>query len=198
MKFNEKEYKGFQKASYILTTSQFEKMPIDDVKEIVVVGKSNVGKSTFINFLTNNKSLAKISSKPGKTRAISFFNIENKFRLVDIPGYGYAKVSKQQLILFGKMIEKYFLERKNLDRAILLLDMRRKITQEDIEMFNYFVESGIKFNIIGTKMDKCTQSEIYSFNKNVQENFGVLPINYSNISKKGLKNIINLFDEYLE
>ena len=187
----------FNNSKYILTTSQKEVMPVDDVKEVVVVGRSNVGKSTFINFLTNNSKLAKISSNPGKTRALSFFDIQGKFRLVDVPGYGYAKVSKQQLVSFAKMIDEYFTTRENIDLVILLLDMRRTISKDDIGMFNYFLENNIKFNIIGTKLDKCKQSDVHKFNKNVQEQFQTTPINYSSITKRGLNDIKLIFDEYL-
>ncbi len=186
----------FKNSKYILTTSEMDKMPSDEKKEVVIIGKSNVGKSTFINFLTNNSKLAKISSSPGKTRAISFFDIDNKFRLVDIPGYGYARVSKAQLILFGKMVEHFFSQRKNIDKVIFLLDMRREISLNDIEMFNYLIINKIKFIIIGTKADKCNQSDIYKFNKNVQEKFKITPINYSSLKKNNIEKIKPIFLDY--
>ncbi len=164
---------------YVLTTHDLKIMPNDDLKEIVIVGKSNVGKSTFINVMTNNSKLAKISSKPGKTRAISFFSVDDKYRLVDIPGYGYAKVSKQQLISFAKMIEQYFKKRENIEKVILLLDVRRGLTNDDREMINYFFENKISFAVIGTKLDKAKQQEVFKFNRDVKKELSIEPLNIS-------------------
>lgn len=182
---------------YLFTTSQFDKFPKDDLKEIVIVGRSNVGKSTFINTISNNKKLAKKSNKPGKTRALSFFSVDQKFRLVDIPGYGYANVSKQQLKLFANLLEHYFSERKNLKLAILLLDIRRKITKDDLLMISYFKANNLDFKIVGTKLDKVTQKEKGAFLKNVKE---VLNTNqvilYSSEKKINLNQVKKLFLDY--
>lgn len=179
---------------YILTTHLVEKMPNDDISEIVISGKSNVGKSTLINKLGNNKNLAKISSKPGKTRAISLFQSNNDFRLVDIPGYGYAKVSKKQIKLFEKMISDYFAKRKNIKKVILLLDIRRGITEDDKTMINFVRYYKIPLIIIGTKLDKAKQSEIAKFKKSILLNYkDAKIIKYSAISNKGLKEIEDLF-----
>lgn len=182
---------------YLLTTSQFDKLPKDDLNEIVIVGRSNVGKSTFINIISNNKKLAKKSNKPGKTRALSFFSVDNKFRLVDIPGYGYANVSKQQLKLFANLLEKYFKERKNLKLAILLLDIRRKISKDDLIMINYFKVNNLDFKIIGTKLDKVTQKEKNAFLKNIKETLNTDQIIlYSAAKKVNLEKIKKLFLDY--
>ena len=170
-------------------------MPQDDLDEYVIVGRSNVGKSTFINALTNNKNLAKISSKPGKTKAISFFDVDNKYRLVDIPGYGYAKVSKQQKIIFAEMIEDFFVGRKNIFKIILLLDIRRGMTKDDEEMVSYFINSEIPFIVIGTKLDKVTQSVRIKFEREVASKLGTSPILYSSIKKTNLDKIENIFSD---
>lgn len=179
---------------YILTTHSLEVMPQDEVDEYVIVGRSNVGKSTFINVLTNNKNMAKISSKPGKTRAISFFDVDNKYRLVDIPGYGYAKVSKQQKLIFGEMIDDYFSNRKNIFKVILLLDIRRGMTIDDEEMISYFIHKEISFVVIGTKLDKVNQSERIRFEREISKKLGVTPIMYSSVKKTNIDKIENIFN----
>ncbi|BDU67503.1 MAG: putative GTP-binding protein EngB [Candidatus Tyloplasma litorale] len=181
---------------YIMTTHDINLMPNDDVPEYVIVGKSNVGKSTFINTITNHKGLAHTSSKPGKTRAISFFDVQNgKFRLVDIPGYGYAKVSKDQKLMFAQMIDEYLSVRKNIVKAILLVDCRRGISKDDEEMIAYFIHNKIPFTIIGTKEDKVNQSNKSKFIKNIKQKLNTTPLMYSSITKKNLDKIINVFVE---
>ncbi len=180
---------------YILTTHSLNKMPQDDLKEYVIVGRSNVGKSTFINAITNNKSMAKISSKPGKTKAISFFSVDDKYRIVDIPGYGYAKVSKQQKMIFGEMIDDFFSKRKNIFKIILLLDIRRGMTKDDEEMVNYFIHSKIPFIVIGTKLDKVNQSIKIKFEREIQDKLGTTPIMYSSVKKTNLNKIELLFGD---
>ncbi len=181
---------------YLLTTHLVEEMPQDDIPEVVIAGKSNVGKSTLINVLTNNKKMAKISSRPGKTQAISLFDIEGRVRLVDVPGYGYAKVSKKQLKSFSKIIDKYLTNRLNISKAILLLDMRRGITKDDWDLINFFYQLEIPFTIVGTKRDKVNQSERSKFNKQIKEELSTSVINYSSITKQGLSDIEEIFYEY--
>ncbi|BDV03662.1 MAG: putative GTP-binding protein EngB [Candidatus Hepatoplasma scabrum] len=183
---------------YLFTTSDLSKLPNDNLKEIVIVGRSNVGKSTFINTIGNNQKLAKKSNKPGKTRALSLFSVNDKFRLVDIPGYGYANVSKDQIKRFAILLDKYFSERKNLKLAILLLDIRRKISQDDLLMIDYFKKNNLQFKIIGTKLDKVTQKEKAAFKKNIKQ---ILDLDevilYSSINKFNLLAVKKIFLEYL-
>ncbi len=179
---------------YLLTTHDINLMPEDSIPEYVIVGKSNVGKSTFINALTNHKKMAFTSSKPGKTRAISFFDIDKKFRLVDIPGYGYAKVSKQQKILFAEMIDEYLSKRKNIYKAILLLDCRRGITEDDRQMIGYFYHNEIPFSVVGTKLDKVNQSEKTKFTRNIEEELKIKPLMYSALNKTNLDKVLLLFE----
>ncbi len=182
---------------YLFTTHDINLMPQDDKVEFVIVGKSNVGKSTFINTITNHKGLAHTSSKPGKTRAISFFDVDDKFRIVDIPGYGYAKVSKQQKIIFAEMIDTYLSQRENIYKAILLLDCRRGLTQDDKEMIMYFNHNEIPFTIIGTKLDKVNQSEKTKFIRNIESELSTKPLMYSSLKKTNLDKVISTFDEFM-
>lgn len=182
---------------YLLTTHDMNLMPQDEKNEYVIVGKSNVGKSTFINTITNHKGLAHTSSKPGKTRAISFFDVDDKFRLVDIPGYGYAKVSKNQKIIFAEMIDTYLSQRQNIVKAILLIDCRRGITQDDREMIGYFHHNEIPFTVIGTKQDKVNQSEKTKFIRNIEAELMTKPVMYSALKKNNLENVISVFTEDL-
>ncbi len=181
---------------YLLTTHDMKLMPQDEVPEIVIVGKSNVGKSTFINTVTNHKGLAHTSSKPGKTRAISFFDVENnKFRMVDIPGYGYAKVSHRQKEIFAEMIDTYLSQRSNIVKAVLLLDCRRGLTQDDRDMIGYFYHNEIPFTVIGTKLDKVNQSEQMKFIRNINEELNTQPVMYSALTKRNLEKIFSVFED---
>lgn len=185
----------FKNAKYLLTTHDLNLMPNDNVPEYVVVGRSNVGKSTFINALTQNKKMAHSSSKPGKTRAISLFSINNdKLRLVDIPGYGFAKVSKQQKLFMAEIINEYLSKRRNIVKAILLLDCRRKINNDDKNMIFYFHKNKIPFCIIGTKIDKVNQSEKYKFIQNIKEELKIEPILYSGIKNINLDKVLEIFE----
>ncbi len=180
---------------YVLTTHDINLMPQDDLDEYVIVGKSNVGKSTFINTITNHRNLAHTSSKPGKTRAISFFDVDGKFRIVDIPGYGYAKVSMKQKEIFGEMIETYLSQRENIIKAILLIDCRRGITDDDKEMIAYFHHNEIPFTVIGTKLDKVNQSEKTKFVRNIEKELMTKPVMYSALKRSNIGQVLSVFDE---
>ncbi len=182
---------------YLFTTHDINLMPQDDKNEYVIVGKSNVGKSTFINAITNHKGLAHTSSKPGKTRAISFFDVDDKFRIVDIPGYGYAKVSMKQKEMFAEMIDTYLSQRENIVKAILLIDCRRGITGDDREMIGYFHHNEIPFTVIGTKLDKVNQSEKTKFIRNIEAELMTKPVMYSALKRTNVENVISVFTEDL-
>jgi GTP-binding protein len=123
---------------YLLTTHKLEDLPQDDLPEIVIVGRSNVGKSSLINAITGQK-IAYVGKTPGKTRAISLFEIDGRYRLTDVPGYGFAKVSDAQKEMFADMIDTYLTKRENLKHAIVLVDSRRGITELDEEIINFFI-----------------------------------------------------------
>ena len=141
----------------------------DDKKEIVILGRSNVGKSTFINRLANQKQLARASSTPGRTRLLNFFDVNQEYRLVDAPGYGYAGVKKTQGFAFGKMMEEYFTQRNNLIGAVLLLDSRRVPNSDDVMLFRYLVTKNIPFILVATKYDKLNQSQKALLRRNLMQ-----------------------------
>lgn len=143
--------------------------PKDDLDEIAFVGRSNVGKSSFINSFLGRKALAKTSSKPGKTRTINFYNINESFRLVDLPGYGFAKVSKSEKEKWAKLINEYLDTRENLKEIFLIVDIRHEPTAQDKEMYDYIVESGFTGFVIATKFDKIGRSQIHKNLKAIQK-----------------------------
>lgn len=157
-------------AEFIKSSKLIEDCPEGNKPEYAFIGRSNVGKSSLINMLTNKKGLAKTSSTPGKTQLINHFLINDNWYLTDLPGYGYAKASKTNRAAFSKMIEKYVLSRKNLVNLFVLIDARHLPLKIDIDFINWLGESGIPFSLIFTKLDKVTQKEFsFNFKKYSQE-----------------------------
>ena len=147
-------------AKLLITAVKPSQYPDTLVPEIAFVGRSNVGKSSLINCLTNRTKLARTSSTPGKTATINFYDIAGRFRLVDLPGYGYAKVSKAEQERWAKMIETYLSGRYNLVQVIQLVDARHKPTQDDITMMNWIRHFGYAPVVVATKLDKLKKSQI--------------------------------------
>ena len=137
--------------------------PSGNLPEIVLAGKSNVGKSSFINTMINRKSLARTSSEPGKTRQINFYNIDSKFYFVDLPGFGYSKMSHTEQEKVGKFIEEYLFSRKNITCIVLLIDIRHKPSENDIMMFNYIRSIGAPHIVIANKADKIAPTKVSSY-----------------------------------
>ena len=133
--------------------------PPSDLPEIAFVGRSNVGKSSLLNYLTGRKSLARVSGNPGKTRTINFYKINGNFRFVDLPGYGYAKVSKEVSKDWGKMMEEFFESRENLKRVIQLVDIRHAPSKQDVQMYEYLKHYGLSGIVCATKGDKVSGNE---------------------------------------
>lgn len=148
-----------KQAEFLTSGVDFDSFPEEGVPEFVFCGRSNVGKSSFINMLVNRKSLARTSSNPGKTQTINFYHINNSFYFVDVPGYGYAKVSKTIKATFGKMIELYMKDRKSLRLVFLLVDFRHKPSEDDIMMYKFLKYYNRKVVVIATKSDKVKNSE---------------------------------------
>lgn len=134
--------------------------PTSGMPEIVLVGKSNVGKSSFVNTMINRKKLARTSSEPGKTRQINFYNIDEKFYFVDLPGYGYSKMSKVEQAQVGNFIEEYLSVRKEISLIIFLVDIRHSPSNNDRMMYNYVISSGLPFIILASKADKIAVTKV--------------------------------------
>ena len=134
--------------------------PPENLKEIAFAGRSNVGKSSLLNLLTGRKKLAKVSGSPGKTRTINFYLINDAFRIVDLPGYGYAKVSKSISQEWGEMMEKYLENRQTLLKVVLLVDIRHAPSKQDVEMYDYLRYYGLDGVVVATKADKVSRNQI--------------------------------------
>lgn len=152
--------------------------PKGDLPEIVLVGKSNVGKSSFINTMINRKNLARTSNVPGKTRQINFYNIDDLFYFVDLPGYGFSKMSKKEKIVSGKYIEEYLKNRDNISLIIFLLDIRHKPTEDDMLMYDYILKSNLPFIVVTNKADKIAITKVQEEVNRIKE---ILGISYSTI-----------------
>lgn len=177
------------------------KLPENALPEIGFAGKSNVGKSSLINALMNRKSLARTSATPGKTQTINFYNINEEMYLVDLPGYGYAKVSEQEKVQWGKMIERYLNTSKQLRAVFLLIDIRHDPSANDKMMYNWIVEQGFHPIIIATKLDKIKRSQIQKQVKAIKTGLNLLPgtivIPFSAETKQGRDEIWELMDKIL-
>lgn len=147
-------------AEFVISNTDFRRCPQADMPEIAFIGRSNVGKSSLINYLTGKKDLAKTSSKPGKTLLINHFLINGKFHLVDLPGYGFAKVSKTQREKLRKIIEDYIMFRPQLVNLFVLIDSRLEAQPIDLEFMEWLGQSGIPFSIVFTKSDKQTKGKL--------------------------------------
>ena len=146
-------------AEILLSAANKSRYPQDDIPEIALAGRSNVGKSSFINTLLNRKNLARTSGKPGKTQLLNFFNIDDKLRFVDVPGYGYAKVSKTERAKWGKMIEEYLTSRDNLRAVVSLVDLRHDPSADDVQMYEFLKYYEIPVIVVATKADKIPRGK---------------------------------------
>ena len=177
------------------------KIPDTDKAEIAFAGKSNVGKSSLINGLMNRKALARTSSQPGKTQTINYYNINNAMYLVDLPGYGYAKVSQKEKEKWGQMIENYLHTSKQLKAVFLLIDIRHEPSANDKQMYDWIVYQGYDPIIIATKLDKINRSQIQKHVKMLRTGLNVKPgtpiMPYSALTKQGRDEIWELMDSIL-
>ena len=147
-------------AEFIRSAVKQEDFPHDTLPQVIFAGKSNVGKSSVINRLLNRKNFARVGASPGKTTHINFFLIDRKFYLVDLPGYGYAKVSMQERERWGKLIELYFSDEKPIDLGVFIVDIRHEPTADDCVMCDWLKQTGMPFCIVANKMDKLKKSQI--------------------------------------
>ena len=173
--------------------------PTDNKPEFLLVGRSNVGKSSFINSIIERRNYARTSSKPGKTQTLNFYNVNNDFYLVDVPGYGYASVSKERQQKFGMMIEEYLTNRENLKEVFLLIDFRHKPTNDDLLMYNFLKYYDLSVTIILTKVDKIgrtlreKQLQLIKYTLNIKEEDKY--ILFSSTTKLGKNDVTSIIDK---
>ena len=175
--------------------------PSGNLPEIVLAGKSNVGKSSFINTMINRKSLARTSSEPGKTRQINFYNIDSKFYFVDLPGFGYSKMSHTEQEKVGKFIEEYLFSRKNITCIVLLIDIRHKPSENDVMMFNYIRSIGAPHIVIANKADKIAPTKVNSYvedlRNHLQANSDDIILPFSSEKKVYTDTVWNELEKYI-
>ncbi|QUH28596.1 ribosome biogenesis GTP-binding protein YihA/YsxC [Vallitalea guaymasensis] len=180
-------------------TSQF---PDTGLLEIAFAGKSNVGKSSLINALINRKSYARTSSQPGKTQTINFYNIEDKLYFVDLPGYGYAKVSKTERERWGKFIESYLYERQQLKQILLLVDIRHEPGNNDKMLYDWIVYNGFDPIVVATKLDKIKRSQIDKHVSIIRKSLGITDrkkiVPFSATTKQGKDTLWEIIDDIIE
>jgi GTP-binding protein len=191
------------KAEFVSSFADVKKCPAPDRNEFAFIGRSNVGKSSLINMLTQRKSLAKTSNTPGKTQTINHFNINDKWYLVDLPGYGYASVNKTLKAGFGKIIDSYVLKRENLDCLFVLLDSRLEPQKIDLSFMEWAGSAGVPLALVFTKADKLSANELNKSLKRYEtvllQSWTELPPNFvtSATSRKGRAELLNFIGEVI-
>ena len=176
--------------------------PIDGKPEFLLVGRSNVGKSSFINSILSRKNLAYTSSRPGKTQTLNFYNINGNFYLIDVPGYGYAAVDKKTQAKFGMMIEEYLEKREELKRVFMLIDFRHKPMEDDLLMYNFLKYYNLPVTVVATKADKVTGSKKEKNLKTILETLDLVVgddlVVFSSVTKLGVKDVIKKIEGLVE
>ena len=175
------------------------RLPENTLPEIAFAGKSNVGKSSLINGLMNRKSLARTSAQPGKTQTINFYNVNDAFYLVDLPGYGYARVSEEVKAKWGKMVERYLRQSRQLRAVFLLIDIRHEPSANDRQMYDWILSQGYHPIIIATKLDKLNRSQVPAAVKRVREGLkaekGTVVLPFSALTKQGREEIYEVIEK---
>ena len=176
--------------------------PEDNTAEIAFAGRSNVGKSSLLNLLTNRRSLARVSGNPGKTRTINFYRINDAFRIVDLPGYGYAKLSKSVTENWGSMMEAYFQNRQGLKKVVQLVDIRHAPSAQDQQMYDYLRHYGLDGIVVATKADKVSRNELQKCIKTIRQTLKLGPedlvIPVSALKKTGYEELLAEIEKLLE
>ncbi len=192
----------FEKVELVISAVRRSQYPEDNLPEFIMLGRSNVGKSSFINTITNRKKLAYISSKPGKTSTINFYNCDDELYLVDVPGYGYADTSKEEIRKFGLMVEEYLKKREQLKRVFLLIDFRHKPTSDDVLMYNFLKYYHIPVTIIATKADKISNNERTRNLKLLKDSLDIVVgddlVVFSSTSREGKEEIIKIIEDNIK
>lgn len=186
-------------ADILLSAANKSHYPQDEIPEVALAGRSNVGKSSFINTLLNRKNLARTSGKPGKTQLLNFFNIDDKLRLVDVPGYGYARVSKKEREKWGRMIEEYLTSRENLKAVVSLVDFRHEPSADDVQMYEFLKYYEIPVILVATKADKIPRGKWNKHESMIKKKLDFDTsdsfIIFSSVTKEGLE---KSWDEILD
>lgn len=176
--------------------------PMEGKPEFLLVGRSNVGKSSFINSILSRKNLAYTSAKPGKTQTLNFYNVNNSFYLIDVPGYGYASVDKKTQNKFGMMIEEYLAKRTELKRVFMLIDFRHKPTEDDMLMYNFLKYYNLPVTVIATKADKIGGSKKEKNLKDILDTIDLVVgddmVVFSSVTKLGVKEVLKKIEDLLE
>ena len=176
--------------------------PAPDLREIAFAGRSNVGKSSLLNLLTGRRKLARVSGSPGKTRTINFYIINDAFRIVDLPGYGYAKVAKSVSAGWGEMMERYLQNRENLVKVVQLVDIRHAPSKQDVEMYEYLRHYGLDGLVVATKADKISRNQMAKQMRLIKQTLGlssedvVIPV--SALKKTGYQELLDEMEKILE
>lgn len=185
---------------FLTSASSITECPQSDLPEFVLSGRSNVGKSSLINAMVNRKQLAYVGNTPGKTRLLNFFEVDHRCMFVDVPGYGFAHRSQNELIQFGKMMDDYFEQRENLKALILIVDYRHKPTKDDVTMIEYAREQQLPILVCATKKDKCKRSELSKLKKAISETLNVPStsiIDFSSQTKEGVEELWSKLNEMI-
>ncbi len=176
--------------------------PQDNMTEIAFAGRSNVGKSSLLNLITNRKSLARVSGSPGKTRTINFYLVNDSFRIVDLPGYGYAKVSKSVTENWGEMMEEYFQNRQGLKKVVQLVDVRHAPSAQDVQMYDYLRHYSLDGLVVATKADKVSRNELQKCIKTIRQTLKLEPedlvIPVSSLKREGHDKLLSEIEKILE
>lgn len=190
-----------KKAELVAVTADPKQYPPDDLFEIAFAGRSNVGKSSLLNLLTNRRKLARVSQNPGKTRTINFYEINDSFRIVDLPGYGYARVSKSVSESWGRMMERYFETRQGLLKVIQLVDIRHEPSAQDAQMYDYLKHYGFDGVVVATKADKISRNQYQKSEKLIRQKLGMKPedvvIPVSSLKKTGHEKLLEEIEKIL-
>ena len=190
------------KAELAAVAEKREQYPPEDMPEIAFAGRSNVGKSSLFNTMVNRRNFARVSGSPGKTRTINFFEINGAFRIVDLPGYGYAKVSKSLSKDWGPMMERYLETRKNLVKVIQLVDIRHQPSKQDVQMYEYLKYHGLAGIVVATKSDKISRNEAAKTSAVIRRTLGMKPeeplIAVSSLKKTGYDRLIDEIENLVE
>ena len=192
---------NFQNAAFEAAFGRADQLPASSLPELVFSGRSNVGKSSLINKLVNRKALARVSAKPGKTATINFYRLQ-QCRLVDLPGYGYAKVSAEEKKRWASLVEGYFAQERKIACVVQIIDMRHPPTEDDLHMISFLAEEGFPFVIVATKSDKLNKTEKEARRKGLMEEFqeyeGITLVECSSVNGEGMDELREIIASCVE